>query len=98
MKEIKDLNVYKASQASIKPEIPAKIIKENADAFFSFIYQSFNNLIDVCIFTTSLKLANIALVFKKGPKIQKQPSCKIYQKFAKGVYLNKCKITFKISF
>ena len=56
IKEIKNLDVSEASQ---EVDIPTKIIKENSDIFFNFIYQSFNNMIDVCIFPTSLKLANI---------------------------------------
>ena len=64
IKEIKALGVSKASQEN---DIPKKI-KGKADIFFIFLYQSFSNTTDVCIFSTSLKLANIMLVFKKGPK------------------------------
>ena len=64
MKEIKDLDASKASQ---KNDSPIKIIKENADIFSNSLYQSFSNMIDVCIFLTSLKLANITPVLKKGP-------------------------------
>ena len=66
IKEIK-----KASKASQEDDIPTKIIKENS-IFSSFIYQSFNNMIDVCIFPTSLKLANITPVYKKGSKNSKE--------------------------
>ena len=52
MKGIKDLNVSKASQEN---DIPTKAIKENADIFANFIYQSFNSMIYVCIFPASLK-------------------------------------------
>ena len=69
MKEIKDLDASKASQ---KNDSPTKIIKENADIFSNSLYQSFNNMIDVWIFLTSLKLANITPVFKKGPKNQRK--------------------------
>ena len=65
MKEIKDLYVSKASQEN---EVPTNIIKKNADISSIFIYQNFNNMIDICIFPAPLKLANITPVFKKGPK------------------------------
>ena len=65
MKKVKDLYVSKASQEN---EVSTNIIKENADISSIFIYQNFNNMIDICIFPTPLKLANITLVFKKGPK------------------------------
>ena len=55
LKEIKDLDASKASQ---EDDIPTTIIKE--------IF----NMIDVCIFTTSLKLANITPV--KGSKNSKE--------------------------
>ena len=69
IKEIKNLDASKASQ---EDDIPTKIIKENSDIFSNFIYQSFNNIIDVCIFPTSLKLANITPVNKKGSKNSKE--------------------------
>ena len=52
MKEIKDLDVSKASQGY---HIFRKVIQENADIFCNFIYQSFNNMTDVRIFPTLLK-------------------------------------------
>ena len=67
MKEIKDLDVCKASQ---KSDISTMI--SNADIFSSFIYQSFDNMTDVCIFPASLKLANITPVFKKRARNSKQ--------------------------
>ena len=56
IKEIENLDASKASQ---EDDVPTKTIKENSDIFSNFIYQSFNNMTDVCIFPTSLKLANI---------------------------------------
>ena len=44
IKEIKNLGASKASQ---EDDIPTTIIKENSDIFSRFIYQSFNNMIDV---------------------------------------------------
>ena len=52
IKEIKNLDTSKASQ---EDDVPTKIIKENSDIFSNFIYLSFNNMIDTCIFSTSLK-------------------------------------------
>ena len=69
IKEIKNLDVLKALQ---EDDIPTKIITENSDIFSNFIYQSFNNMIDVCIFPISLKLGNITPVYKEGPKNSKE--------------------------
>ena len=49
IKEIKSLDASKTSQ---EDDIPTKIFKENFEIFSSFIYQSFNNMVDVCIFPT----------------------------------------------
>ena len=69
IKEIKNLDALKAQQ---EDDIPTKIITENSDIFSNFIYQSFNNMIDVCIFPISLKLGNITPVYKEGPKNSKE--------------------------
>ena len=66
IKEIKNIDASKVSQ---EDDIPTKIIKKT-DIFSNFIYQSLNKMIDVCIFTTSLKLANITPVYKKTQGIQ----------------------------
>ena len=68
IKEIKNIDASKVSQ---EVDIPTKIIKK-ADIFSNFIYQSLNKMIDVCIFTTSLKLANITPVYKKTQGIQRK--------------------------
>ena len=68
---IKEINLD-ASKASQEDDIPTKIIKENSDIFSNFLCQSFNNMIDVCIFPTSLKLANVTPVYKKGSKNSKE--------------------------
>ena len=69
---IKEIKIIDASKASQEDDILTKIIKENSDIFFNFIYKSFNNMIDVCMFTTSLKLANITPVYKKDSKNSKE--------------------------
>ena len=66
--DIKETKNLDASKASEEDDIPTKIIKENSDIFSNFIYQSFNNMIDVWISPTSLKLANITPVYKKVSK------------------------------
>ena len=53
-------------------DIPTKIIKQNSDIFSNFLCPSFNNMIDVRIFPTSLKLANITTVYKKDQRIQRK--------------------------
>ena len=42
MKEMRDLDVSKASQEN---NIPTKIIQENAGIFSNFIYRAFSNII-----------------------------------------------------
>ena len=69
---IQKINNLDASKVPQEDDIPTKIIKENADIFSSFIYQSFNNMINVCIFTTSIKLVNITPEYKKGSKNSKE--------------------------
>ena len=46
--------------------IPVKILKQNADIFGSYICHFFNVCVDKGTFSTVLKHANIAPVFKKG--------------------------------
>ena len=68
---MKNLDASKASQDdNVLTKI--KIIKGNSDIFSNFIYQSFNDMIDICIFPTSLKLANITPVYKKSQRFQRK--------------------------
>ena len=97
-KEVKDLGVSKASQENY---IPAKINKENTDNFYNFIQQSFNHMIDVCIYLESHKLKNITSIFKKGQKNSNGNYRSVsilpnISKFTKDIYLNKYKITENI--
>ena len=68
-KEIRKLDPSKASHDN---DIPTKIIKENADIFSEFICMSVNHSIDNNIFPSTLKLANITPVFKKGSANSKE--------------------------
>ena len=98
IKKMKNLDASKSSQ---EDHITTKIIKENTDIFSNVIYQSFNNMVDVSILPTSLKLANITPAYKKGLKNSKEitdryVSCQISQKFRTGTFLSKYKIILKI--
>ena len=68
-KEIRKLDPSKTSHDN---DIPTKIIKENADIFSEFICMSVNHSIDNNIFPSTLKLANITPVFKKGSANSKE--------------------------
>ena len=99
-KEIKDLDVSKPAQVH---DIPTKVMKKNTGLFSNFIYPNFDKMIYVCIFSASLKLASITPVSKARPGSSKEKhrhviKKNVYQKFTKGVYLNKCQTTLKISF
>ena len=65
-KEILKLDKAKASQ---KTDIPSGIIKENIDIFADFLCSSINSTIS---FTSSLKLAGVTPVHKKGRKDMKE--------------------------
>lgn len=54
-------------QRQLKKHVPTKPVKENADIFANFIFQSFNNIVTF-IFQAALKLENITSVFKKASK------------------------------
>ena len=69
LKEISNLKVNKATQGT---DIPTKIIKENSDIFGEFILSNINSCIDQSTFPSSLKLANIIPVHKKGSKSLKE--------------------------
>ena len=69
LKEVGNLDTTKSSQDTV---IPIKIIKQNSDIFASFIFQSFNNMIDSSTFPAALKLAHISPVFKKDSKSSKK--------------------------
>ena len=60
-KEIRGLRTTKASQDN---DLPAKILKENADYFAEFICIQFNNSVNSSKFQSSFKCANITPIFK----------------------------------
>ena len=65
-KEILKLGKTKASQ---KTDFPTRIIKENIDIFADFLFSNINSTIS---FTSSLKLADVKPVHKKGRKDMKE--------------------------
>ena len=66
-KEILNLKVAKASQDS---DIPTKIIEKNPD-IFSILFKEFNKSLEICKFPSSLKMANVTPVYKKGNRSDK---------------------------
>ena len=68
-KEILNLDISKASQDS---DIPTKIIKANADIFTEiFLFTEFERSLEIDNFPTSMKLANVTTVHKKGSQSEK---------------------------
>ena len=68
-KEINRLNKNKVSQ---KSDIPTKIIHDNVDLFADFIVGSLKGTIKTSIFSSCLKLADIAPLHKKGREDNKE--------------------------
>ena len=64
-RDILNLSVSKARQGT---DIPAKIVKENADNFASTLHSSFNRSVINSEFPSVLKQDNITPVFKKGER------------------------------
>ena len=69
MKEINKLGQRKAIQNT---GIPAKILKQNADIFGTYICHIFNVCVDKGTFPSVLKHVNITPVFKKGYRGSKE--------------------------
>ena len=57
--EDKELNKLKRKKVSQKTDIPIKIVKENVDTKFNFLYHNFNNLFPFCTFPTGMKFADV---------------------------------------
>ena len=69
LKKIKKLGNRNVIQTT---DVPAKILKENADIFGSYICHFFNVFVDKGMFASVLKHANITPFFKKGYKGSKE--------------------------
>ena len=67
-KEILNLGISKASQDS---DIPTKIVKANADIFTEISFIEFERSLEIDNFPTSMKLANVTPVHKKGSQYEK---------------------------
>ena len=67
-KEILNLDFSKASQDS---DIPTKIVKANADLFTEILFTEFESSLEIDNFPTSMKLANVTPVHKKGSQSEK---------------------------
>ena len=68
IKEIKNLEISESVQ---DPDIPVKILKENAEFFAEQICCQFKEEVFSSIFPVSLKLANITTIFKVDSRNQK---------------------------
>ena len=68
-KEIHNLKINKTSRSS---DISTKIIKENVDILAEFLWKSINRSIKSFTFPSSLKLADVTPLHKKGKKRQKR--------------------------
>ena len=62
LREFLNLETSKACQDA---DIVTKVIKENVDIFADVLLSSFNDSVEKCNFTSSLKIANVAAAFKK---------------------------------
>ena len=68
LKKVKKLNTSKATQQS---DIPTKILRENDEFFARFFHENFNLCIDVDIFPSELKIADVTPAYKKKSKYSK---------------------------
>ena len=55
----------KYKKATQDSDIPVKVLRENAEFFAEYLYIFFNEAIESSKFSSLLKQANIARVFKK---------------------------------
>ena len=62
------MNTSKASQQS---DMPTKILRENDEFFAKFFHENFNLCIDVDIFPSDLKIADVTTAYKKKSKYSK---------------------------
>ena len=67
-KEILNLDISKASH---NLDIPTKIVKANADIFTEILFTEFERSLEINNFPTSMKLANVTSVHKKGSQSEK---------------------------
>ena len=68
---MKELNKLKTKKASQKTDIAIKIVKENVDIIFHFLYHNFNNSLSCFTFPTGMKYADVTPIHKKDDKTDK---------------------------
>ena len=68
LRKTKNLNVLKASQQS---DILTKILMENSEYFLLCFHENINYCLEQSLFPHDLKLADVALVYKKKSKASK---------------------------
>ena len=67
-KEILNLDISKAPQDS---NIPTKVVRGNADIFAEVLFTEFERSLEIDNFITSMKIANVTPVHKKGSQSEK---------------------------
>ena len=68
----KEVNNLKIKKASLKSDIPPKIIKENVDIMSYFLYHNFFNSLSRADFPTSMKYADVIPIHKKYDETDKE--------------------------
>ena len=91
LKKVKKLNTSKASQQS---DIPTKILRENSEFFTRFFNSNINQCLEVDIFPSDLKTADVTPAYKKNLNILKIITDQsvyflIYLRYMKDVFTNK---------
>ena len=69
---VKEVNSLKIRKASQKVDIPVRIIKENIDIVFYFLYHNFNNSLSCSTFPAAMKYAEVTPIHKKDDKTDKE--------------------------
>ena len=64
-KTMKELSNLDTSRATLKSDIPTKLINENSDIFSEFLYENFNNIVENENFPIELKWADVNRYIKK---------------------------------
>ena len=68
----KDFNNLKIKKASLKSDIPLKLIKENADIISYFLYHNFINSLSCAAFPTCMEYTDVIPIHKKYDKTGKE--------------------------
>ena len=68
-KTVNNLRIRKVSQ---KTDIPVRIIKENIDTVYYFLYHNFNNSLLCSTFPTGIKYSEVIPIHKKDDKTNQE--------------------------